>query len=51
MTDAQWGHGMALKPHGARRLTMLAWDALKGSQLFIDLNARFRQDECRAGGA
>src|SRR6516162_4190840 len=32
MTDAQWDDGMALKPHGARRLTMLAWHALKGSQ-------------------
>ena len=31
MTDAQWGDGMALKLHGARRLTMRAWDALKAS--------------------
>ena len=31
MTDAQWDDGMALKFHGARRLTMLAWDALKSS--------------------
>jgi 3-oxoacyl-[acyl-carrier protein] reductase len=31
MTDAQWDDGMALKFHGARRLTMLAWDALKAS--------------------
>jgi 3-oxoacyl-[acyl-carrier protein] reductase len=29
MTDAQWEDGMALKFHGARRLTMRAWDALK----------------------
>jgi 3-oxoacyl-[acyl-carrier protein] reductase len=28
MTDAQWDDGMALKLHGARRLTMQAWDAL-----------------------
>ena len=32
MTDAQWDDGMALKLHGARRLTMRAWDALKASQ-------------------
>jgi 3-oxoacyl-[acyl-carrier protein] reductase len=32
MTDAQWDDGMALKFHGARRLTIQAWDALKSSQ-------------------
>jgi 3-oxoacyl-[acyl-carrier protein] reductase len=32
MTDAQWDDGMALKLHGARRLTIRAWDALKESQ-------------------
>jgi 3-oxoacyl-[acyl-carrier protein] reductase len=31
MTDAQWDDGMALKLHGARRLTIKAWDALKAS--------------------
>jgi len=31
MTDAQWDDGMALKFHGARRLTMQAWDALMAS--------------------
>lgn len=31
MTDAQWDDGMALKFHGARRLTLQAWDALKAS--------------------
>jgi 3-oxoacyl-[acyl-carrier protein] reductase len=31
MTDAQWDDGMALKFHGARRLTIRAWDALKAS--------------------
>jgi 3-oxoacyl-[acyl-carrier protein] reductase len=31
MTDEQWHDGMALKLHGARRLTLLAWDALKAS--------------------
>jgi 3-oxoacyl-[acyl-carrier protein] reductase len=32
MADAQWDDGMALKFHGARRLTMRAWNALKASQ-------------------
>jgi len=31
MTDAQWEDGMALKLHGARRMTLRAWDALKAS--------------------
>lgn len=31
MTDTQWEDGMALKFHGARRLTIRAWDALKAS--------------------
>ncbi|HEY3805317.1 MAG TPA: SDR family oxidoreductase [Kofleriaceae bacterium] len=29
MTDEQWDAGMALKLHGARRLTVAAWPALK----------------------
>jgi NAD(P)-dependent dehydrogenase (short-subunit alcohol dehydrogenase family) len=29
MTDAQWDDGMALKFHGARRLTIQAWGALQ----------------------
>jgi 3-oxoacyl-[acyl-carrier protein] reductase len=32
MTDEQWDAGMALKLHGARRLTVEAWPALKASQ-------------------
>jgi 3-oxoacyl-[acyl-carrier protein] reductase len=32
MTDEQWYAGMELKFHGARRLTIRAWDALKASQ-------------------
>jgi 3-oxoacyl-[acyl-carrier protein] reductase len=32
MTDAQWEDGIALKLHGARRLTVRAWDALKASK-------------------
>ena len=31
MTDTQWDDGFALKLHGARRLTIRAWDALKAS--------------------
>jgi len=31
MTDTQWEDGLALKLHGARRLTIKAWDALKTS--------------------
>jgi 3-oxoacyl-[acyl-carrier protein] reductase len=44
MTDAQWDDGMALKFHGARRLTMEAWNALKasnGSAVFISGSAAF----------
>jgi 3-oxoacyl-[acyl-carrier protein] reductase len=32
MIDAQWEDGLALKLHGARRLTIQAWDALKASK-------------------
>lgn len=32
MTDAQWDAGFGLKLHGARRLTMAAWPALKESK-------------------
>lgn len=32
MTDQQWNDGMELKLHGARRLTVRAWDALKKSR-------------------
>jgi NAD(P)-dependent dehydrogenase (short-subunit alcohol dehydrogenase family) len=32
MTDAQWDAGLGLKLHGARRLTMAAWPALKESK-------------------
>jgi 3-oxoacyl-[acyl-carrier protein] reductase len=42
MTDAQWDDGMALKFHGARRLTIHAWEALKaskGSVVFISGSA------------
>jgi 3-oxoacyl-[acyl-carrier protein] reductase len=32
MTDEQWKTGMELKLHGARRLTIRAWEALKASK-------------------
>jgi 3-oxoacyl-[acyl-carrier protein] reductase len=32
MTDQQWDDGLALKLHGARRLTVRSWDALKQSK-------------------
>lgn len=32
MTDEQWDAGLALKLHGARRLTVEAWPALKASK-------------------
>jgi 3-oxoacyl-[acyl-carrier protein] reductase len=44
MTDAQWDDGAELKLHGARRLTMRAWDALKktnGSVVFMSGSAAF----------
>lgn len=44
MTDAQWEDGLALKLHGARRLTVCAWDALKasnGSVVLISGSAAF----------
>jgi NAD(P)-dependent dehydrogenase (short-subunit alcohol dehydrogenase family) len=31
MTDAQWDGGLALKLHGARRLTVAAWPSLKAA--------------------
>jgi NAD(P)-dependent dehydrogenase (short-subunit alcohol dehydrogenase family) len=42
MTDEQWDAGMALKLHGARRLTIEAWPALKaanGSVVLISGNS------------
>ncbi len=42
MTDEQWRAGMELKFHGARRLTILAWEALrksKGSVVFMSGSA------------
>jgi 3-oxoacyl-[acyl-carrier protein] reductase len=42
MTDEQWDDGMALKLHGARRITIHAWEALKqskGSVVFTSGNS------------
>lgn len=42
MTDAQWEGGLALKLHGARRLTIAAWPALKeakGSVVLVSGNS------------
>ena len=42
MTDEQWEGGLALKLHGARRLTIAAWPALKeakGSVVFMSGNS------------
>jgi len=42
MTDDQWDDGAELKLHGARRLTIKAWDALKatkGSVIFTSGNS------------
>src|SRR6202034_3739705 len=42
MTDEQWRAGMELKFHGARRLTIRAWEALKankGSVVFMSGSA------------
>src|SRR6202453_648154 len=42
MTDAQWEDGLALKLHGARRITIHAWNALKeskGSVVFTSGNS------------
>ncbi|HEY3854146.1 MAG TPA: SDR family oxidoreductase [Verrucomicrobiae bacterium] len=42
MTDSQWEDGLALKLHGARRITIHAWNALKeskGSVVFISGNS------------
>jgi 3-oxoacyl-[acyl-carrier protein] reductase len=42
MTDQQWDAGMALKLHGARRLTLEAWPALSAAQgavVFISGNS------------
>ena len=42
MTDAQWEDGLSMKLHGARRITVHAWNALKeskGSVVFMSGNS------------
>jgi 3-oxoacyl-[acyl-carrier protein] reductase len=54
MTDAQWDDGMALKFHGARRLTIKAWDALmasNGSVVFMSGNAALEPKPANAAVA
>jgi NAD(P)-dependent dehydrogenase (short-subunit alcohol dehydrogenase family) len=55
MTDAQWENGFALKLHGARRLTIAAWSALKaakGAVVFMSGNsAQFPKAPYAAVGA
>jgi 3-oxoacyl-[acyl-carrier protein] reductase len=54
MTDAQWDGGLALKPHGARRLTIAAWPALKEAKgsvmLMLGNSALFPKAPCAAVG-
>ncbi|CAN7370827.1 SDR family NAD(P)-dependent oxidoreductase [Mesorhizobium caraganae] len=51
MTDAQWEGGLALKLHGARRLTIAAWPALKAAKGAVVLmsgnSALFRRRRTR----
>ena len=54
LTDAQWDDGMALKFHGARRLTIRAWGALKASQgsaVFMSGNAALAPQPANAAVA
>ena len=52
MTDEQWRAGTELKLHGARRLTILAWGALKrsnGSVVFMSGSAALDRRSLAAG--
>ena len=40
MSDEHWDDGMALKLHGARRLTLRAWEALKAARGAVVLGPR-----------
>jgi len=53
MTDAQWDDGMALKFHGARRLTIQAWDALMGLERIcgFDVWERSARSQTRKRGS
>jgi NAD(P)-dependent dehydrogenase (short-subunit alcohol dehydrogenase family) len=51
MTDEQWDAGMALKFHGARRLTIRAWEALKATQGSVVLTSGNSADVPKAAFA
>lgn len=54
MTDEQWQSGAELKLHGARRVTVQAWSALKasrGSVVFMSGNAALHPSPAFAGVA
>ena len=51
MTDAKWDDGMALKFHGARRLTIQAWDALIASNGSVVLMSRSAALDPKPGNA
>jgi 3-oxoacyl-[acyl-carrier protein] reductase len=51
MTDEQWESGMALKFHGARRLTIRAWESLKQSKGAVVFTSGNAADIPRAGTA
>ena len=51
MTDEEWDDGFALKFHGARRLTIQAWDALKRSQGAVVLTSGASAMAPKAAGA
>ena len=51
MNDEQWNAGMELKLHGARRLTLRAWDALKETKGAVVLMAGNTADVPTASAA
>lgn len=51
MSDALWDEGMALKFHGARRLTIHAWDALMASSGSVVFTSGTAAEVPKAGAA
>lgn len=51
MTDEQWSSGTELKLHGARRMTLAAWPALKASKGSVVLMSGNSADVPKAGYA
>ena len=47
MTDEQWEGGLSLKLHGARRLTIAAWPALKATKGSVVLMSATRRSSRR----